>query len=131
LREQRDVARDLPHRAGRDTERTRERREAIPIRVPRELGHRERELRGHRARNLEAAITERGERAGGAAELQHARLREGVSHLCTCAIERGHPAGSLEPEGGRSGVLQPGAPRHHRRRVSLRERGGGFARVLE
>src|SRR5580765_1572696 len=58
------------------------------------------------------AWPERGERPGGAAELdrQHPRLQFGEPR--GVAVEGGEPYRRLEPEGDRERVLQMGAPGH-------------------
>ena len=69
------------------------------------------------------ALAERGQGAGGAAELrdQHARLQLGEP-LCV-PVEPGEPHGGLVAEGDRQCVLQMRAPGH--RRVAIAPRQGG------
>jgi hypothetical protein len=63
--------------------------------------------------------------------LEDERARERVGEMRVHAIESTHPSCSFEREGDWRGVLQPGAPRHHRRAVSPRERLGRVARARE
>ena len=82
--------------------------------VPGRVGQRQVEQRGEPLVDVEAALAERRERAGGAAELHDQRL---AAQPLAAARARGRArriAGELEPERHRQRVLQAGA-RHRRR----------------
>ena len=75
------------------------------------------------AQHLEPAVAERGERAGRAAELdREARRRESRPAAAARSTSADEPAGGLQPEGGRHGLLQQRPAGHRRRPVASRAR---------
>jgi hypothetical protein len=74
LHQERNITRDLAAGAGEDRKRRCDLGQPIAVAVPRRLRKRQIEQCGQPLRDIEAAIVERGERAGRATELQHQRL---------------------------------------------------------
>ena len=96
LREERDVARDFPHRPDGDAERGGERREAIAVRVPRERRHREIEL-GRPSRSRP-----RGARSPSAASVPDAPPSWSTSALASARVD-------VARARGRARHIQPAA----------------------
>ncbi len=84
-------------------------REAVAVAVPGRVRQRQVEHRREPLGDRDAAIAERGERAGGAAELQRQRLPAQPPQPFARAPERRRIARELEPERHRHRVLHPGA----------------------
>ncbi len=82
-------------------------------------------------------LTERGEGAGGAAELRQQHARAKLRQPLGMAVEPGQPDRRLVAKGDRQGVLQMGAPGHRRvavaagevRQMAARRRKIGFEQV--
>ena len=90
--------------------------------------------RAKRDEHVDAGVAQRGERARRAAELRgQARAAHGVQALGGL-VEAHEPAGRLQAEGDRHGLLQQRPPGHHRRAVLAgqpRRRLGRAAQVVE
>ena len=134
LHEQRHVARDLAAGAGEDRECCGDLRETIAVGVPRRVGHGEIELRGQPLGDVEAFFLERGQRAGGAAELQHQGFLAQPPQPVARARQRRGVARELEAERNRQRLLEQGARHGHVAAMAAgecRERLGGAVEILE
>ena len=106
LHQQRDVAGDLAAGAGQDGKGRCELGEPVAMGVPGRVRQRQVEQRGEPLGDRDAAVAQRRERAGGAAELQHQRLLAQPPQPLARARERRRIAGELEPERHRHRMLQ-------------------------
>ena len=98
LHQQRDVAGDLAAGAGENRKRRRDLGEPVAVAVPGRVRQRQIEQCGEPLGDLDPAVAERGEGAGGAAELQHQRLAAQPPQPLARARKRRRVAGELEPE---------------------------------
>ena len=114
LHRQRDVARHLAQGPHQKSERGRHLGNAIPLRMPGQIGQIELEVRGKRRRHIEPAIADCRQRSRGTAELHHQRPRSQLSDAPAMTLDRAQPACGLEAEGDRRRLLQPGAARRRR-----------------
>ena len=118
LREQLEVERDLCAEARGDGERGTELRERQPARVPRQHRLRQVELLRVRVQDVEAAVAERGERSSRAAELRgQARGGKALPRV----DDPDEPAGGLQSERRRHGLLEQRARRRHGCAMLVRE----------
>src|ERR1700747_1921176 len=87
----------------------------------------ETQLLAKRLLHLKTLVTERGQRAGGAAELadKHARLQ--LRQTLGMAVEHREPDRGLVAKGDRQRLLQMGAARHRRVAMAPREIGEDVA----
>ena len=132
LHEQRHVARELAQRADQEAQHGRDFRDAIALRVPREVGQCELQLLGERRRDVHAALAQRRERADRAAELQCRDPAANLREPDPVALDRRQESRGLEAQRHRRPLLQPGAARKRRLCVHSRERGerAGQAREI-
>jgi len=131
LHQQCHVAGELAAAAGKYRQRRGDLGEPVAMAVPRRVRQRQLELGRELFGDRKPGVAERGERAGGAAELEHQVLTSQPRKPGARARERGAVAGELEPERDRQRVLQPGAAGDRRRAVALRLRGEARARAVE
>ena len=126
LHHQRHVAGDLAAGAGEDGEHGGGLRDAVAMGVPGRLGQRQFEFLRQPFGDQQSLVAERGQRAGGAAELQRQRLAAQPPQPRPRAMQGRGIFGELEPERHRQRVLQPGAGDH--RGVAVLPRQFGKAR---
>ena len=134
LHQQRHVACDLAAGAGEDRERGCDLGKTVPVRVPRCVGHSEIKLRGKPLGDVEALFLERGQRAGGAAELQDQNFLAQPPQPVARARQRRGITRELEPERHRQRLLEQGARHGHVAAMApgeCRERLGGAIEILE
>ncbi len=86
----------------------------------------EAEFLHQRGLHVEAARAERGQRAGGAAELANQDARPHFSEALAVALERGEPGCAFVAERDRHRLLKIAPPRHGRVAVALGEAGEGI-----
>ena len=118
---QHDVEADLAERAGDEREEVDGFGDGVARHMPGDRRIAELEFTGIFAPHVEASVAERGERAGGAAELrdQHARLQ--FAQALGMAVHHGEPDRALVAEGDRQRLLQVGAAGHGGVAILFRE----------
>ncbi len=122
LHHQLDVEGDLPAHAGDEAEEAADLGDAVAHGVPGDLRLAEAELLHQRCLHLEAAAAERGQRAGGAAELADQHTRAQLVEPLAVPVKGGEPGRRLVAEGDRHRLLQVAAAGHRRVAVALGER---------
>ena len=90
--------------------------------MPRQRRSRKAELAGVELEQRDAAVAEAGERSGGSAQLRRQPFPGDLLEPYACLDDRGQPAGGLEAERGRHGVLQERSRDHRRLAVIACER---------
>ena len=121
LHQQADVAGDLAEDAGVDRAGGDQRREPIARGVPRRGGRRQPELARQRVGDRRAAIAERRERAGRAAELDARGVVPRLLDARPAPAQARVPARRLQAERDRRRRLQQRAAEHHRAGVPIRQ----------
>ena len=106
LREQHEIEGDLRGDAGSGRESGAELGDASPVRVPGKCRDLKVELPCIEVEQRDAAVAEPGERPGRATELRREPLSGHLLESHAGLDDRREPAGSLEAEGRRHGVLQ-------------------------
>ena len=109
LHHQLDVAGDLAAGPGDDGEHGGRVRDAVAMGVPGRVRQRQLEFLRQPFRDRPSLVAERGERAGGAAELQRKRLAAHALRRACATVQGRGIFRELEPERHRQRVLQPGA----------------------
>ena len=124
LRQQHEVERDLRGDTGGGRERGAELRDASPVRVPGQRRNLKVELPCVELEQRDAVVAEARERPGGSAELRREPFSGDLLEPYACLDDRGQPAGGLEAERRRHGVLQERPGDHRRLAVLACERRG-------
>ena len=106
--------RELAQCAGQEAEETARLGDAVPFGVPSDVRLRQAKFVGQGDLHLQALVTERGQRAAGAAELEHLHAGTYLRQPLLVALQGGQQAGHLEAEGDRNCLLQVAAARHRR-----------------
>jgi hypothetical protein len=114
LHHQLHVHADLAERARDQAEEAADLGDAVAHGVPGDLGLAEAELPHQPFLHLQAVGAERGQRAGGAAELAHQHARAQLLEPSEVPLEAGQQHGALVAEGDRGGLLQVAPPGHGR-----------------
>ncbi|MNM69574.1 hypothetical protein D3C81_811720 [compost metagenome] len=119
LHQQADVAAEFAEAAGDKAKHRAKFHHAIALGVPWLFRQVQLQLFGQRLGNRHGLITERGERPGSAAELQHQQAWFEFDQTLAITSHRAQPTGDFHAEGDRCRVLQPGAPGQRRSRITL------------
>ena len=123
LHHQLHVEGDLAAYAGDEAEEAADLGDAVAHGVPGDLRLAEAEFLHQPGLHVEPARAERGQRAGGAAELADQDARPQLLEALAVALEGGEPGRALVAEGDRHRLLQIAAPCHRRIAVALGEAG--------
>ncbi len=130
LREQHEIEGDLRGDTGGDRKRGPELGNASPVRVPRECRSLEAELSGVEVGELDALIAEPGEGPGRSTQLCRKPLSGHLLESHARLDDRREPAGGLDAEGRRHGVLEKCPGDHQRVAMLARERRTGRRHVV-